>query len=305
MARDWEATFSRWAQPPGPTESDHAERAVRAVRAALDADDALRPLTRVYVHGSFRNRVNIPADSGLDLGVLYTGDVFFRDYPTGRTDADFGNAPGRYTYAQFKDDVDSALRKRFGSTLERGDKGLGVHDASSCVDATVVPTFVHRRYYADGSYVCGVEFQADSGARLINWPERLMDDPHWPQQHFENGTRKNADTGRRYRGVVRILKSVRNEMAEAGCESAREVTGFFVECLTWNVPNPRFNAPTWDERVQRALGYLWTHLKPGTEEDCNEWGEVSELKYLFKNDPVKKARAYRFLDEAWSYIGVR
>jgi len=37
---------------------------------------------------------------------------------------------------------------------------------------------------------------------------------------------------------------------------------------------------------------------------CSEWGEVSELKYLFRS-PQKWTReqAHKFIDAAWDYIG--
>lgn len=68
MTRDWESTFDQWAKPPGKTEQDRFENAVRAIRDALEADDKLRPVTKVYLQGSYRNRVNVRQDSDIDLG---------------------------------------------------------------------------------------------------------------------------------------------------------------------------------------------------------------------------------------------
>jgi len=37
---------------------------------------------------------------------------------------------------------------------------------------------------------------------------------------------------------------------------------------------------------------------------CSKWGEVSELKYLFRvNQPWTRQQAHSFLSAAWAYIG--
>lgn len=303
MATDWEGMFSRWSRPPGQTETERIENACRAVRDALDASDNLRAVTRVYAQGSYRNRVNVRADSDVDLGVLYTGNSFYAKYPDGMTAADFGNVVGDTTYAQFKNDVEVALKARFGRGVTRSNKAFDVHGNTYRIDADVVPTMVHRRYGSDGSYICGVELYPDQGGRIINWPERLFDDSHWPAQHYENAVCKNNDTGRRFKGVVRILKTLRNQMDAEGIAEAKPILGFLVECMVWNVPGDYFGHDTLDGDVQATLGHLWSNLK--TAEACHHWGEVSELKYVFRGQEVKRAQAWAFVDRAWTYTGVR
>lgn len=294
MSTTWESTFTNWAKPPGQTESDRIQNAITAVRKALDADEELASLTKVYVQGSYRNRVNVRQDSDVDIGILYTGNSFYPDYPDGMT--------GDYSYSDFKDTVRKALVRRFGaSAVHRGNKAF---DITYRVDCDVVPVFVHRRYNRDGTYICGVQLDPDNGGKIINWPERLFDDSTWPDQHYENGVAKNKATGHRYKGVVRILKKLRNLMEEKGIAIAKPVPGFLVECLAWNVPNPHFGNPTWDEDVQAVLLHLWSNTK--SSEQCNKWREVSELKDLFRGSPdSKREQAHAFVDAAWSYIGVR
>jgi hypothetical protein len=275
------------------------------VRKALGADVRLGPLARVYVQGSYRNRVNVRQESDVDLGVLYTGDSFGVEYPAGMTHAEFGNQPATYTYAQLKDDVERALAAYLGKrAIHRGAKAFDVHENSYRIDADVVPVFEHRRYGEDGTYICGVEFRPDNGGRIVNWPERLYENAHWLDQHYENAVAKNTATGRCYKGIVRILKSVRNGMEEAGISAAKAMDGFFVECLAWNVPAAAFGHDTWDQDVQASLAFLWASTR--SAELCSEWGEVSELKHLFRGSPdSKRQQAHAFLDAAWSYVGVR
>ncbi|HDZ14689.1 hypothetical protein LCGC14_0592530 [marine sediment metagenome] len=304
MSHNGESTFSTWAQPPGKTESERIDRAINAVKNALQADERLRSKSKVFVQGSYRNRVNVKQDSDVDIGVLYTGNAFYPDYPEGMSHSDFGNIDGDHTYAAFKDEVEQALVSHFGrAAVKRGKKAFDIHENTYRVDADVVPFFEHRRYSRDGSYVCGVQLFPDNGGKIINWPERLFDESHWPNQHYENGVSKNTDTGRRYKGVVRILKKLRNAMEDHGIAAANPISGFLVECLVWNTPNQCFSGISWEQDVRSCITHLWSNTK--SIEECNEWGEVSELKYLFRGSPdSKRQQAYSFIAAAWDYIGV-
>ena len=260
-------------------------------------------MTKVFVQGSYRNRVNVRQDSDVDIGVLYTGGTFFTSYPDGKSDTDFGNVTATYTYTQFKDEIGKALTSYFGAAnVTRGDKAFDIHENTYRVDADVVPLFIHRRYKADGTYICGTEFRPDSGGRINNWPERLYDNYEWPPQHYENGNGKNNDTRRAYRGVVRILKKLRNIMDEEGIAEAKPIKGFNVECLVWNAPNRCFTHGTWFEDVSDVLNHLSNNLSSMLL--CQEWGEVSEFKYLLKGDETKRRQFESFVNRTRRYIGI-
>lgn len=305
MSTEWEDIFIAWSKPPSQTEADKIENAVSAIRKALDADDFLAEHARVFVQGSYRNRVNIRQDSDVDIGVLYVGNTFYSEYPLGKTKEDFGNTTGTYHYSEFKNRIEKALVARFGqSSVARGNKAFDVHANTYRVDADVVPLFVHRCYRENGSYICGTQLNPDRGRAIVNWPERLYDDPHWPPQHYENGVRKNEATSRTYKGVVRILKKLKHVLLERGVPEAQSIPGFLVECMVWNVPNEDLSHDTWDANVQAALLYLRSKTK--TIETCSGWSEVSELKSLFLDAPsAKLQQAHSFVNTAWDYIGVR
>lgn len=304
-ARDWETTFGRWAQPPGKTEQQRCDNAVSAIRNAIDRSDKLRRRrVRVFPQGSYRNRVNVRQDSDVDVGVM-CHDVFLSYYPPGKTDADFGNVAGHYPFSQFKDELEEALVEYFGrAAVRRGNKAIDVHETSYHVEADVVPVFEYRHYRDNGTYLCGVGLIPDRGDRIVNYPERLLDD--WPRinQHYENGIEKNTATGRAFKGVVRILKSLRNEMDDAGIAAAKPIPGFLVECLTWNAPNSCFQHDSWDAAVRAVLIHLWSNTKD--DHACHEWTEVNDIKYLFRSgQPWTRSEAHAFIDAAWTYIGVQ
>lgn len=66
---------------------------------------------------------------------------------------------------------------------------------------------------------------------------------NWPEQHYENGVAKNDRTSRSFKALVRILKSLRNEMDDNKVQAAGPIIGFLSECLIWNVPETTFRTP--------------------------------------------------------------
>lgn len=295
--------FATWAQSPSKTESDKIEHSITAIKKALAADPQVASVSKVFVQGSYRNRVNVRQESDVDIGVLYTGSAFYAAYPAGKGHADFGNSVATYNYAQFKNDIGKALTTYFGAShVTRGDKAFDVHENSYRVDADVVPLFVHRRYWENGGHFCGTELHPDSGGRIINWPERLYDTANWPDQHYERGNKKNNETGRAYRGVVRIIKKLRFIMDEEGIPEAKPVKGFNIECLVWNAPNSCFTNSTRFDDVSAVLNHLSTYLTSMFL--CGDWTEVSGWKSLLNGDEAKRKQFEAFVDRARKYIGV-
>ena len=305
MSLTWEETFCSWAKPPGQSELDRIKNAETAIRKALNTDKLLASKTKIYAQGSYRNNVNVRQESDVDIGILYTGNSFFPDYPKGKTKEDFGNIDGDLLYSNFKSAINKALVNYFGKpSVTRGNKAFNVHANTYRLDADVVPVYEHRRYKDDGSYICGVEFTSDDGNKVINWPERLYDDKHWLNQHYENGVSKNSETSRGYKGVVRILKKLCHKMQDEGYQEAKSIPGFLIECLVFNVPSSLLNQDTWDRNVQSALSYLCFNTK--SISNCNDWGEVSELKYIFRGSPASKLQeVHTFINAARTYVGIR
>ena len=85
--------------------------------------------------------------------------------------------------------------------------------------------------------------------------------------------------------------------------AAADVPGFFLECLTYNIPNDRFGNYTHSDDVKAALVFLYENTN--TQDACEKWVEVSELKWLF-HETLKWTRqqANAFTYEAWNYDGL-
>lgn len=293
MNQDWEEKFKRWAAPPGKTEEERCSNAEKAISNAINASDKLNYRNiRVFTQGSYRNNTNVKADSDVDIGILCF-DTFFYYLPEGYSRENFDIISATYSYEQFKNEVGEALISYFGSgAVSRGNKAFDVHETSYHVEADVVAFFEHRRYSTDGKYLSGVELRPDNGGRVINWPE----------QHYQNGVEKNKATSRAYKSLVRILKSLCNEMSDQNIQQAKDVCGFLIECLVWNVPNSNFSHSDWTGDVRACLAHLFNNTKK--EENCIDWGEVSELKYLFRGaQKWTRQQAFLFIDKAWDYIG--
>jgi hypothetical protein len=293
MNNHWEEKFKRWAAPPGKTEEEKCSNAEKAIKNAIKASDKLnRRNIKIFTQGSYQNNTNVRADSDVDIGIICYS-TFYSDLPDGYTREDFGIVPATYHYDQFKNEVGEALTAYFGrSAVSRGNKAFDVHETSYHVEADVAAFFEHRRYATDGTYLSGAQLLPDNGGEIVNWPE----------QHYENGVNKNKATGRSYKSVVRIIKSICNEMSGQNIQEAKNVCGFLIECLAWNVPDSRFTDSGWVSKVRGCLAFLYNNLLK--EDNCIEWGEVSELKYLFNgHQKWTHQQALAFIDKCWDYIG--
>ena len=296
MSRDWEETFKQWAKPPGKTEQDRCDNACSAIRNAINASGKLS--TRniiVFNHGSYRNNTNVRKDSDVDIGILCTDTFFYDSLPEGLTQEMLGFSDATYQYDRYKNEVEEVLVDYFGrSAVKRGNKAFDVHETSYHVEADVAFFFEHRRYHSNGTYLEGVELRTDKESlSVINWPE----------QHYENGVNKNKDTGTRFKSIVRVLKALSNEMSEQGVYKG-DVPGFLIECLVWNVPNDNFQNEFYWNDVRSALAFLFNSTCSNS--DCKEWGEVSELIYLFHSGQKWTwQQAHAFTSAAWDYIGFK
>lgn len=300
MTRDWESIFRSWSRPSSDTEEEKCNNTEKMIRAAIsESADLSKRDIEVFAQGSYKNNTNVRQDSDVDI-CIRCNDVFFYDFPSDGsiTKADAGFSDGNYEYSRYKNEVEAALVAKFGRNMvTRGNKAFDIHATSYRVDADVVPTFEHRRYYRNNrgqmSYYRGTELRPDQGGRIKNWP----------QQNYENGVEKNKATSGRYKLITRVLKRLRNEMDENNISQSKPIPSFLIECLVWNTPNYGFGHVEYSSDVRYVLANTFNETL--TYEKCKEWGEVNELKYLFVGQAWTWQQAHDFLGTAWNYIGFK
>lgn len=292
VMRFTEDQFSKWSGAPSKSETDKMTNAENAVRKAISASDALAKRNiKVFAQGSYRNRVNVRAESDVDIAVLCTNS-FIWDGPNGATLDSLGYKPATYLYPQFRKEVGAALRSYFNSgVVTEGDKAFDISANTYRVEADVAPFFSYKYFYEGGGHRNGVAMYPKSGGKLYNYPD----------QHYDNGVAKNSDTGRGFKGCVRILKTVRCMMIADGYKSAEKAPSFLIECLTYNIPNEYLLRDGWLAKVRASLAFLFNNTR--SDADC-DWFEVNGYKYLFRStQPWTREGAHQFISDCWDYIG--
>lgn len=185
---------------------------------------------KLFVQGSYANNTNVRLNSDVDIAVVLES-TFRTKYRPGVTRQHYGFTESSDSIDRFKNDVQQALTKKFGTDVERNNKSIKVNGNSYRVDADTVPCMRYRDYSNDTSfneyaYVGAILIRSDEGEEIINYPE----------QHIENGKKKNADTKLYYKKMVRIIKKIRYIMQDNGYRSAYNVSSFGLESWLWNIP---------------------------------------------------------------------
>lgn len=287
-----EATFQSWSKPASDTEEEKCNNALRMIRDAINRSGTFSKYEiQLIPKGSYHNNTNVRLTSDVDVAVKLK-DVFFANYPEGKTQTDFGHSDANYSFTQYRSDIEQAMINKFGrNNIEFGNKAIKIKSNSYRVDADVVPCLEHRRYSPNGTYITGTEFKTrHTNQRVINFPE----------QHYNNGVRKNNDTSKRYKKMVRIFKRLRYNLMDKGYD-VENVSSFLIESLIWNVPNNKLNNATLTDDVKQCFSYLITQT--AQYEKCKEWGEVSELLYLFRNGrKYTHTDAHQFLVDGYAYL---
>lgn len=247
-----EKQLEKYASPIGQTEEEKCKHAISMVRDALkyigysDDNKEIRSFAEesfsyaldmrkgsknivILVQGSYANKTNIPKQSDVDVAVILES-TFIPEYRAGVSGKDYGFSKGTYTAKELKDEVEDALRRYYKIGVERHDKSIKVFGNSYRVDADVVPAYRYRNYLKDynfdeSNYEKGIEIRPDSGGSCINYPE----------QHIQLGIAKNRITKYQYKKIVRIIKSIKEDMIMDGIRIPQSISSFGIESLLWNV----------------------------------------------------------------------
>lgn len=297
MAKYSEDTFNGWRMPPSDTEEAKLTNAEKRIREAIAKSEELKAYSiEIFGQGSYANDTNVRLESDVDINVCCTVPFFTEYNAEGVTDITFGYTSSDNKYADYKESVRKALVAEFGeSNVKTKNKCFSITENSTRVKADVVPTYELRRFddAVESHVIKGVQYFSSKGEKVKNYPK----------QHIKNGKQKNTRTQKRFKRVVRIFKKVRYKMIDDGIQVSSHITSFLLECLVWNVPDYVFNNnDNWTKRVKDAVIYIYGQTD--SKEKCKEWGEVSELLYLFKGNrkwTVKDVNNYMI--QMWNYLG--
>ncbi len=293
MPKFSEDQLNSFRLPPSDTEEQKLANAESQIRDALSNSTSLQSKNyKIFGQGSYANDTNVRNNSDVDINVRLDDSVFV-DLPPNKSYDDLGYSDTTYHYSNFRSDVLNALIAYFGSNY--------VHDNNKCitvlpnyyrVEIDVIPTCKYIRYDYENSKIEGIKFFDKSHNPIVNFP----------LQHIQNGKDKNAKTQKRFKRLTRIYRRTRYKMIEDTNSVSENITSYLLECLVWNVPDRIFNDYlTWTERLKQSIIYLYNNTE--TEEKCKDWGEVSELLYLFRGNrkwSVKDVNDY--LVQMWQYL---
>lgn len=198
-----------------------------SIRAALNAHRWPAGMNYdPYLQGSYANATNIRANSDVDL-VVETSAVFYSNLSEDEKRAR-GLSAGSFSWADFRNQVLSALKNYYGAAIVRpGDKSIKVAAGSTRLPADVVPCVEYQEYQDGRLYGVGMTFWAQSDNRQVI---------NFPKLHIENGAAKNSASRTRgwYKPAVRMFKNGRETIIGNSPALRRRYPSYFVECLLYN-----------------------------------------------------------------------
>jgi len=306
VPRELEEKFQRWSNPPSETEARKLANAQSMVNDAIRDYEPLRSHEiSIIPQGSYRNNTNVRQESDVDICVCSV-DTFYSDFQfADYSKSEAGLRDVSYSSAQLKNDVQAALERKFGKLgVSRRNKAFDIHENTYRVDADVVAAFAYRRYLkrtynpllgmnvTDFINPPGTKFFCDDGTPIINWPE----------QQYANEVQKNVRTGRRFKSIVRVVKSLKYEMAEAAIAGDESISPFLIECMAYNTPDNIYGDESFVDNVRDWT--IWCYGATKSDADSLNLLESNELKYLFRpGQPWTRQQANDFTLAVWNFCG--
>ncbi len=306
--------FETLSRAPSVTEQEKSVRTHTIIREHLESDESLRKYSiQTFLQGSYKNSTNVRGDSDIDIGGLTEG-IFYYDtsnLPADPADSTYfhGNrslreqtesaigGPASYTFFDYRRDVFKSLQSKFGeSNIVDGNKAITIYGNTYRLNADVLACTDFRQYYQDymgsAAYHRGIVFFTKSYDEIVNFPH----------QHFQNLGEKDRECNGKVKGVIRILKRIRNEMEERGEWDRKRSPSFYLESLVWNVPGQNF-AGGYDGVVQNVLAYLWNDLRDcKSKGDFSKYMQANRIFYLFHSKFWNADDALTFIDKVWQAV---
>jgi predicted nucleotidyltransferase len=288
-----EQQIKNWARALSETENSKCIATVSAIRKVLE--DSFGSKVKVFLQGSYANSTNVRQDSDVDISVCYR-DAYYSDLlflnDQDRELHEKNRITHGYNFSEFKNDVESVLRSKFGTSVNRKEKCISIIGNTYRVNADVVPCFNLKRFESPYRVTAeGIQLFTDSGSILINFPDH----------HKANGQEKNKSTGQYYKSIVRILKNCRNNLVENNYINDKFMPSFFLECLVWNVPNINFVGNSYKEVTNNVIRKIYSDMADSIL--ANDYSEINGLNWLFRGQIRRTPEGVKqFLEHAYKII---
>lgn len=285
-----ESQLETWSHQGSITQSSNTYNTTKSV-----LEDEGTPYSskqfKVFLQGSYGNDTNIFSESDVDI-VIQTDSCFHHDLTSlseeerSKFRDTFPDAS--YTHVDFKRDVLSTLRSRYGDAVKPGDKAINIAANGSRRKTDVIVATQFRRYHRfngqrDQSYDEGICFFTASGARIANYPK----------QHSKNMTSKHQQTRGWLKPMVRVFKNLRGRLVSEGRVATGTAPSYYLEGLLYNVPADHFG----NSYVESFLNCMrWIQSADKSKFVC-----ANEQYFLLREDsPVtwRAAQCEEFLSAA-------
>ncbi len=280
-----ESQLEGFTKPISESENQRCQNMIRMVKEAIqtyynETRDNKMSLNNyeIFLQGSYANNTNVKQNSDVDICVMYK-NAFRYHMPDGYS------LDGRYSdstlsYMELRNSIKQALIKKFGSNrVIDKNKAIRILSNTNTTDADVVVAFQYRYYINQDNYKEGIAYTALDGTNVINYPKI----------HIENGNKKNTSTNYMYKKMVRIFKKIMYDMQDANISESKEIKGFVLECMVYNIPNDKIYQYI-DTKYSSNLSNMITTF---INESMDYWKEVNEIKYIFGIESNKKEDIYK------------
>jgi hypothetical protein len=261
-----ESQLETWSHTGSVIQSSDTYQTVRKALLASDASYADKSF-EVFLQGSYGNNTNIYAES--DVDVVIRLDSICRsniaDLSLAEQQAYHGLFPcATYPFSDFKAGVFAALENSFGNTaVKAGNKAITIKAEGSRRSADVVVCYQYRSYK---------KFDPNSPNNCtfgIIFPTPIGEVINYPKQHSENLTLQHQSTGQMLKPMVRILKNMRNWMAENSMLQEGVAPSYHLEGLFYNVPPNQYPTRSFGDAF--CNGITWILQADRKKLVCPNW----------------------------------
>lgn len=250
-----EKQLETWSGIGSQVQSANTHQSIKGVVDDKNAPYANRSPSS-YLQGSYGNDTNIiGVDSDVDI-VLQCDSIYYYDLDqlTEQEKQLYKSTHhgAEYNCKAFRADVETWLRKNYGSDLVPGEKAMHIKPNGGRRKADVLPCVGFKRYTsykgdsdAGTAWHPGICFFLADNTRVENFPK----------QHRDNLVAKHQATGSYLKPMVRIIKNMRNRMRDDGLIADGTAPSYFIEGLLANVPDNLFG-----KSYQQTFLAAYAHL---------------------------------------------